>query len=116
MLGRGEAAVRRIEDGGGPPLCAVDDFAYRGAQCRMRPGEVLCLVTDGVTEARSAAGELYGGARVERVLLGLRDRAASSRAIVDALRTDVEAFAAGTEPADDLTVLVLRWRGSGAAG
>jgi serine phosphatase RsbU (regulator of sigma subunit) len=49
------------------------------------------------------------------VLLGLRDRAASSREIVDAIRRDVEAFAAGTEPADDITVLVLRWRESGAA-
>jgi serine phosphatase RsbU (regulator of sigma subunit) len=110
------AAVRRIEDGGGPPLCAVDDFAYRGAHCRMRPGEALCLVTDGVTEAPSAAGELYGGARVERALLALPDGAASSRAIVDALCADVETFAAGTEPADDLTVLALRWQGPRAAG
>ena len=30
----------RIEDGGGPPLCAVDDFVYRGAERRMRAGEV----------------------------------------------------------------------------
>ena len=25
--------VRRVEDGGGPPLCAVDDFADEGFEC-----------------------------------------------------------------------------------
>ena len=49
-----DGTVVRIEDGGGPPLCAVDDFAYRGAERRIRAGELLCLVSDGVTEARES--------------------------------------------------------------
>ena len=32
----------------------------------------------------------------------------TAHALVEALRADVDAFAAGAEPADDLTVLVLR--------
>lgn len=114
LLHPADAAVHRIEDGGGPPLCAVDDFAYRGARCRMRPGEQLCVVTDGVTEARRPSGDMYGGQRVEAMLLGLAQRPLDARAVVEAMRTDVEAFAAGVEPADDLTVLVLRWNGPGA--
>jgi len=110
------AAIRRIVDGGGPPLCAVDDFAYRGARCRMLPGELLCLVSDGVTEAQSVASGLYGGWRVQRLLQELRERTPSSNVIVDALRADVQSFEAGAEPADDLTVLVLRWNGPGASG
>ena len=47
-------ALARIADGDGPPLCAVDDFDYRGAQLPAAPGELLCLVTDGVTEAQNA--------------------------------------------------------------
>ena len=111
-----DLTVRRIEDGDGPPLCAVDEFAYRGGRCRMRPGERLCLISDGVSEAPNLAGELYGGERVQRLLLGLRAGGADSTAVVDALRRDVESFAAGAEPADDLTVLVLRWDGPPAAG
>ena len=115
LLDAGAGTVRRLDDGGGPPLCAVDDFAYRGAACRLRPGEQVCVVTDGVTEARNPAGDMYGGERVRALLEGLAGRASDARAAVEALRADVEAFAAGAEPADDLTVLVLRWNGPGAA-
>jgi hypothetical protein len=30
------------------------------------------------------------------------------------LRSDVDVFAKGADPADDLTILALRWRGQGA--
>jgi hypothetical protein len=35
--------------------------------------------------------------------------------VVDSICADVRSFAAGAEPADDLTVLALRWNGSRAA-
>ena len=106
---RPEAA--RIEDGDGPPLCAMLDYAYRGARCRLAPGELLCLMTDGVTEAQNAAGELYGQARAQRVLVSLNRAEVSTRELVTALHADVLAFAAGAEASDDLTILALRWLG-----
>jgi serine phosphatase RsbU (regulator of sigma subunit) len=108
-----DATVVRIEDGGGPPLCAVDDFAYRGAERRLRAGELICLISDGVTEAVSPVGELYGGERVRQLLQRLATREVTAGALVDALRADVEAFVAGADATDDITVLVLRWRGAG---
>ncbi len=110
-----EAAARRIEDGDGPPLCTVDAFAYRGGRCRMRPGEQLCLISDGVSEAQDPLGELYGGERVQRLLMSLRGAGMSAAGVIDALRNDVESFTAGAEPSDDLTVLVLRWNGPRSA-
>jgi serine phosphatase RsbU (regulator of sigma subunit) len=109
------ATVVRIEDGGGPPLCAVDGFVYRGGEVRIRPGELVCVISDGVTEALSATGALYGDGRVRRFLQGLAKTGVNARTVVDALRTDVEAFAAGAEPADDITVLALRWTGPAKA-
>ena len=47
----------------------MPDFDYRGARCRLLPGEMLCLMTDGVTEAQTAAGELYGNERLQQLLL-----------------------------------------------
>jgi CHASE2 domain-containing sensor protein len=110
-----DATIRRIEDGDGPPLCAMGEFAYGGAQCAMRPGELLCAVSDGVTEARNRAGALYGSERVGALLPGLGRGKASARDVVGALRADVEAFVAGAEPSDDLTILALRWHGPGSA-
>jgi serine phosphatase RsbU (regulator of sigma subunit)/CHASE2 domain-containing sensor protein len=106
-----EAKVVRIDDGGGPPLCAVDDFVYRGAERQLRPGELVCLVSDGVTEAINPAGELYSGDRVREFLEGAVTTDATAAAVVSALRADVDAFGGGAEVADDLTVLVVRWNG-----
>jgi len=111
-----ESRVSRIEDGGGPPLCAVDEFDYRGADRRLRPGELLCLISDGVTEARSPSGELYGGERVRSLLQGRAKGGADATAVVEELRSELEAFTAGAEAGDDVTVLVLRWNGPRASG
>ncbi len=99
----------RIEDGDGPPLCAMSDFAYQGAMCQLLPGEMLCLMTDGVTEAQNPAGELYGPARAELKLIELGQSEVGAQALVMALQADALAFAAGAEAADDLTILALRW-------
>jgi len=103
--------VGRIVDGDGPPLCAVDNYHYHGGEYRMRPGEVLCVVTDGVNDARNRAGDVYGGRRAEALLTGLLPADPGAQAVVDALRGDVEGFVAGAEMADDLTVLALRYNG-----
>jgi adenylate cyclase len=106
-----DATVIRIEDGGGPPLCAVDDFAYRGAERRIRAGEFVCLISDGVTEAINPAGALYGGERVRQLLQRVAKPGLAAGALADSLRADVEAFTAGAEATDDITVMVLRWIG-----
>ena len=103
--------VTRLAEGGGPPLCVVDEFVYRAVRTRLAPGDLLCVVSDGVTEGNDPTGHLYGSARVERVLAGIT----SARVAVEALRDDVKAFAAGAEPADDMTVLALRWHGPASA-
>jgi adenylate cyclase len=116
LLHAADATPRRITDGDGPPLCAADGFAYRGGRCRLAPGTWLCLMTDGVTEAQNRAAELYGQARVQAVLRDARGAELDARGVVEALHVDVEVFAAGAEAADDLTILVLRWRGPGTRG
>ena len=111
LLRPGSAQVERIADGDGPPLCAMSDYDYRSACRRLAPGELLCLMTDGVTEAQDAAGALYGHARAERVICEHFHGAASARELVTALQDDVLAFEDGAEANDDLTILALRWNG-----
>jgi sigma-B regulation protein RsbU (phosphoserine phosphatase) len=67
------------------------------------------MITDGITEASNGAGQLYGHARLERVL-GRMNGAAPDE-LVDDIRRDVLEFVAGAEPADDMSVLALRWMG-----
>ena len=101
--------LEQLADGDGPPLCAVPDFDYRGGSRRLGPGELLCVVTDGVVDARNPAGERFGRARLEAGLLRWQAGPGTAQAFVDTLLADVRAFTANAEPADDVTVLALRW-------
>jgi serine phosphatase RsbU (regulator of sigma subunit)/CHASE2 domain-containing sensor protein len=101
----------RLMEGAGPPLCTVDGFDYRTGRHQLQPGDVICVVTDGVADARARGGERYGMPRLLDLLARLAAPGVTARGVVDAVCADVEAFAAGGEPADDLTVLALRWNG-----
>lgn len=67
------------------------------------PGDVLTLVTDGVTEARAASG-MFGDAGVERALEGLCDIPIAE--LPGALLAEVRAFAGGILR-DDVVILCL---------
>ncbi|HKW81089.1 MAG TPA: CHASE2 domain-containing protein [Casimicrobiaceae bacterium] len=116
VLEAGATGLARLAGGAGPPLCAVEHFAYESAEARLRPGAVLCLVTDGVADARNHAGERYGSARLGELLLRLQASAAGAQAVVDAIGADLRSFAGGAEAADDITVLALRWLGPAGQG
>jgi serine phosphatase RsbU (regulator of sigma subunit)/CHASE2 domain-containing sensor protein len=109
LVGPDVGSARLLDAEGGPPLCVVDGFPYAAASYRMRPGETICLVTDGVTEAEDAARRLYGRRRLAETLS--RVSAESPGGLGEAIRHDVASFMAGTLASDDLTILVLRWHG-----
>jgi serine phosphatase RsbU (regulator of sigma subunit) len=110
LLGRHGRPPGRLQQGGGPPLCAMDHFPYTAASHRLQPGDVLCLVTDGVVEATNGAGELYRRSRLE-ALLAECPADGTPAEVGEAIRRDVSRFAAGAEPWDDMAILVLRWDG-----
>ena len=110
----GSAQAERIEDGDGPPLCVLSGFEYRSARRLLVPGDLLCLMTDGVLEAQNLAGELYGQSRAQRLIADLGHRCAGPRALASALQADVRVFADGAEPSDDMTIVALRWNGPSA--
>jgi adenylate cyclase len=112
LLSSSERLIRRLADGGGPPLCAVDCFPYTASSLRLEPGDTLCLVTDGVTEAAAAGGALYGRERLE-ALLAKTGPGTRSADVGDAIRQEVARFTEGVEPSDDLAILVVRWKGPG---
>ncbi len=105
------SGLTRLADAAGPPLCTVDGFAYQGAGYRLLPGEIVCMVTDGVIDAQNPQGARYGSRRLQTLLVGLADEQRTAPAVLDAVSADVREFAAGAEAPDDLTVLVVRWMG-----
>jgi serine phosphatase RsbU (regulator of sigma subunit) len=78
---------------------------YESARVLLASGEVVVLFTDGITEARDAAGAFYGESRLLSFLDGLAGEGSSS--IADRLRDEVWAFCGG-KLRDDTAVLALR--------
>ena len=104
------AAPEAIEVDGGPPLCAWEDFEYPAESFTLQPGDALVVLTDGVTEAMTAANDAYGAERAKD-MLGTLTHDAPSATLVDRLYTDVQTFIAGNEPSDDVTILAVRYLG-----
>ena len=110
LLPKGDRPLVRLADGGGPPLCVLERFAYTSSSRQLAPGDAICLVTDGVLDAMSPKSEAYGRPRFE-ALLEKVGRAGAAAEIGEAVRVEVARFADGVEQADDMAILVLRWKG-----
>ena len=87
-----------------------DLIQYHTETVVLEPGDKLVLYTDGVNEAFSANGEEYGNARLEAFLVGHSDR--TPKELTEGLRADVAAWARGAEQSDDITILVLEYKGA----
>jgi adenylate cyclase len=103
--------ARSLAEGSGPPLCTIAGFPYQANQYVLSSGETLCMVTDGVTEAMNAGHQLFGHSRLMTLLAEHCADPAPIR-IGNAIRDAVAQFAGAAEPADDVTILAIRWNGS----
>lgn len=104
----GAEGAGRLSMVGGPPLCVLDDFPYPVTRVQLSPGDILYLITDGITEAMNANGELYGNERLAAVLSGAGSKA---QEVIDALHASVNTFIGDAQPSDDLTILAVRFNG-----
>lgn len=109
-------SLTHLSDGDGPPLCVVDEFEYHGALARIEPGDLICMVTDGVTEAQDPDANLYGSARLRAIQETVHGQGMGAAGLLTAVSADVARFVDGAEPADDLTILALRWNGPARSG
>ena len=105
------AAPVRFGPSGGPPLGVIEGYVYPTGRHALAAGEWMCVVSDGVTEAMNRNREFFTAERLRATLLRVGERA-EPEAIVRRMREDLDRFAQGAEPADDVTLLALRWDGA----
>jgi sigma-B regulation protein RsbU (phosphoserine phosphatase) len=94
---------------GGLILGAFREARFEQEERRLRPGDMLVVFSDGVTEAVSADGADFGDERLLTYVKAGRDLSAA--ALLEQLFHAVREFSAGAEPSDDRTALVLRYTG-----
>ena len=86
----------------GPALGLLPDVAFGAGQVRLEHGHSLVAFTDGLVEARSPAGEAFGG---ERLRDAVRANRASAAALVQGVMAALGGFTGQAEPHDDVTLL-----------
>ncbi|HVW02980.1 MAG TPA: SpoIIE family protein phosphatase [Planctomycetaceae bacterium] len=75
---------------------------YESVTLTLAPGDVLVMYTDGISEMRNPAGELYGA---ERVRAAIQAGPGDVKGAAESLLADVRQFAAGRLQGDDLTLV-----------
>ena len=86
-----------------PPISTWrPDFVYEERELPYEKGNILALITDGVTECVNAKGEMFGIDRVENVLL----QSHSAEDFIGKLKSALGVFSGGTF-SDDVTALVF---------
>lgn len=81
------------------------EVKFQVIKTKMKPGDVLVLYTDGISETENKNGEPFGK---ERIMDVLNRKEGSAQEIVDAIMNDLRDFAGFEKLDDDITVLVLK--------
>ena len=102
----------RVEELGssGMPLGLLPGSRYQARETTVDRGDLLCLYSDGITEAESPDEEEYGTERLCDVLRS-QSSAPAIQEVLDTIRESVEAFTRGQPQGDDQTLLVVRREG-----
>jgi sigma-B regulation protein RsbU (phosphoserine phosphatase) len=106
LLRRGDLAEPFTE--GSTPVGLVAGACYKAASVKLEPGDTLVLFSDGVTEAADPDEQLFGVPRLREALAGRHD--APLDHLQKAVFDSVENFTRGTSQADDITLLLVRYR------
>lgn len=83
-----------------------EEVTFEEKSLQLRPGDLLLLYTDGVTEARAANDELFGMGRLCDIIG--RNEASSPGEILDAVRSELTLFTGTAALEDDLTMVILK--------
>jgi sigma-B regulation protein RsbU (phosphoserine phosphatase) len=106
LLWRAHSQTLDILKAPGFLLGVLPDIEPVERETTIEPGDFLILYTDGVTEARNGAGELFGEERLYELVSSSNFTTANE--MVRAITLAVASFCGDTPPFDDFTLVVIR--------
>lgn len=108
VLMRASGEVEQLSTGG-LLLGVAREVSYEEGTAEFRPGDILLMYTDGVSEAANPSGEEFGTDRMISVLL--ENRHIDLAGLLEELEHRVEAFHGSPGYGDDFTLLAVRHTG-----
>jgi len=97
--------TRKLEKGG-VVLGTFDDFTYEEETVQLKPGDLMLLYTDGITEATNDKDEMFEEDRLLKLLKA--NRKSSAKEISQKIVDQVFSFQADQPQGDDLTLVLIK--------
>ena len=98
----------------GFPLGMFPQATYEAGAVKLGLGDLVVLFTDGIPEGRNAQSEDFTEERLQSLVLNHRGLSAAQ--LSQRIIGDVQGFATGTEPCDDITLVIIKRNGMSPAG
>ncbi len=92
--------------GNAMPMGVSEMAAYQKFDKKIIPGQIIMIGTDGIWEARSPEGEMFGKERFKEVIRKNAGRTAKD--IIQAVMKAVDGFCRSLEKTDDVTLVVTK--------
>lgn len=106
-----DGSVRRLDGRHGLVVGPLRDSTYEEAKFVLAEGDIFLLYTDGVTEAMDPAQNLFSDKRLATLFASTDYK--SMEEVVESTLSAVKQFEAGSDQADDITVLAIQFSGAG---
>ena len=92
-----------------PPVGLTESAEFEVSQSALASGDKIVIYTDGVTDAQDLQGEFFGRQRLRQVVA--EHHADTCHALHEAIDRAVAAFTESAPQADDITLVVIEYRG-----
>jgi sigma-B regulation protein RsbU (phosphoserine phosphatase) len=89
-----------------------DEAEYQSASAKLDPGDFLVIYSDGVSEAVNTESELFDQPRLRGIIGEFKGEIVQE--LATAIWEGVKTFSAGAPQSDDITVLVIQYKGKAA--
>jgi len=91
------------------PLGMFDFADYHSAQAKLQPGDFMVIYSDGISEARNMREDLFGETGLRDLLMNFKG--ATLDDLTKAILAGVREFTGGAPQSDDMTLLMVHFRG-----
>jgi serine phosphatase RsbU (regulator of sigma subunit) len=105
-----QGQVSKLYSAGSFPIGLVDMASFTSSRIQLDPGDTLLLYTDGVTEAEDRDKNLFQERGLMEALGQHQDSSLNS--LQEGILNSIERFTEGASQSDDVTLLVVRYRGT----
>jgi len=79
---------------------------YNCETIQLETDDLVCLFTDGVTEAKNSSEEEYSDERLRAKII--KNAKSNAKTVIDKITNDISKFSSNVEQSDDITLLIVK--------